>query len=224
MENPHPFRFYRRKRNQPRRTDHTVTFSVSLSPLRTFSLISHLSLSARHEPFSLSFNSKPKILLPNSAQNMLLKYPSNPVMAGTYIDIDRCCLIPLCLSSLCACRTHRPSSFSVTKTLVLTRPVSFNLGLKLLIDKGSRKVVRGISGNQHRPERDPDDERVTVEVILFTFDSEVAHLLFDWLTLRKYVKIEEIGSFLFGFWKKQHEGKGRIVIIAKSMAHSYHVL
>lgn len=96
---------------------------------------------------------------------MVLKHPSNPVMARTYIDIDRCDLIPLCLSSLCACRTHRPSSSSLPKTLVLTRPVSFNLGLKLLIDKRSRKVVRGIPVNQHRPEPDPVDERVTVEEV-----------------------------------------------------------
>lgn len=96
---------------------------------------------------------------------MVLKHPSNPVMARTYIDIDRCDLIPLCLSTLCACRTHRPSSSSLPNTLVLTRPVSFNLGLKLLIDKRSRKVVRGIPVNQHRPEPDPVDERVTVEEV-----------------------------------------------------------
>ncbi|KAI8545383.1 hypothetical protein RHMOL_Rhmol07G0035700 [Rhododendron molle] len=75
--------------------------------------------------------------------------------------MDRCNLIiPLSLSSLCACHTHRPSSSSSPKTLVLTRPASFNLGLKL-----SRGVLRGIYVNQHRAEPDQLDQGVTGEEV-----------------------------------------------------------
>ncbi|CAL5381455.1 unnamed protein product [Camellia sinensis] len=68
---------------------------------------------------------------------------------ASYIEISRCNLIPLSLSSLCACHSRRPSSSSSLKTLILTRPNSSNLRPCLLFD-GSRRVFRvprGISVN-----------------------------------------------------------------------------
>ncbi|PIA50180.1 hypothetical protein AQUCO_01300729v1 [Aquilegia coerulea] len=56
-------------------------------------------------------------------------------MASSYLEIDRCNLKPLSLTSLCACQ-HRPSS----KTLVFSRPSS-KFKLKLAINE-SRVFVR----------------------------------------------------------------------------------
>ncbi|KAF5179481.1 Phosphatidate cytidylyltransferase 5 protein [Thalictrum thalictroides] len=56
-------------------------------------------------------------------------------MASSYLEIDRCNLIPLSLTSLCACQ-HRPSS----KTLVFSRPYS-KFKLKLAFH-GSRGFVK----------------------------------------------------------------------------------
>ncbi|KAL7203757.1 hypothetical protein ACSBR2_016921 [Camellia fascicularis] len=94
---------------------------------------------------------------------------------ASYIEISRCNLIPLSLSSLCACHSRRPSSSSSSslKTLILTRPNSSNLRLSLLFD-GSRRVFRvprGISVNHPRvitavASTEPDrlDEGETKEV------------------------------------------------------------
>ncbi|KAI8026693.1 hypothetical protein LOK49_LG02G00677 [Camellia lanceoleosa] len=59
---------------------------------------------------------------------------------ASYVEISRCNLIPLSLSSLCACHSRRPSSSSL-KTLILARSNSSNLRLSLLFD-GSRRVFR----------------------------------------------------------------------------------
>ncbi|XP_028080701.1 phosphatidate cytidylyltransferase 4, chloroplastic-like isoform X3 [Camellia sinensis] len=92
---------------------------------------------------------------------------------ASYIEISRCNLIPLSLSSLCACHSRRPSSSSSLKTLILTRPNSSNLRPSLLFD-GSRRVFRvprGISVNRPRvitavASTEPDrlDEGETKEV------------------------------------------------------------
>ncbi|GMP42861.1 hypothetical protein CsSME_00012457 [Camellia sinensis var. sinensis] len=92
---------------------------------------------------------------------------------ASYIEISRCNLIPLSLSSLCACHSRRPSSSSSLKTLILTRPNSSNLRPSLLFD-GSRRVFRvprGISVNHPRvitavASTEPDrlDEGETKEV------------------------------------------------------------
>ncbi|PSS35966.1 Phosphatidate cytidylyltransferase [Actinidia chinensis var. chinensis] len=89
------------------------------------------------------------------------------LMASPYIEIDRCKLIPLSLSSLCACQSRRPSSSFSHKTLILTCPISSSSRLGLCCDgsRGILRVPKGISVNQHRTETDRIDEGESKEEV-----------------------------------------------------------
>ncbi|KAL6981737.1 Phosphatidate cytidylyltransferase 4, chloroplastic [Sarracenia purpurea var. burkii] len=106
------------------------------------------------------------ILLPRFTQNMLLNNQYKLLMASS-IEIDRCNLMPLSLSSISPCQSRRPScsssSSSSPKTLIPTRPTSSKLGFRVFLD-GSRvifPVPKGIYVNQNRSPPDQLDDGET---------------------------------------------------------------
>uniref|UniRef100_A0A5B6YND1 phosphatidate cytidylyltransferase n=1 Tax=Davidia involucrata TaxID=16924 RepID=A0A5B6YND1_DAVIN len=92
---------------------------------------------------------------------------------ASYVEFDRCNLIPVSLISLRACQSRCPSSSS-SKTLVLTRLSCSNLRLRLSFygPRGIFRVHRGISVNHNRiikavvsAEPDRPDEGATKEEV-----------------------------------------------------------
>uniref|UniRef100_A0A5B6YMN8 Phosphatidate cytidylyltransferase n=1 Tax=Davidia involucrata TaxID=16924 RepID=A0A5B6YMN8_DAVIN len=70
---------------------------------------------------------------------------------AAYVEIDRCNLISLSKSSLCACQS-RYLSPSSSKTLLFNRPYYSNLSLGLFTDgsRGIFRIPRGLSINRYR--------------------------------------------------------------------------
>ncbi|KAM7512118.1 hypothetical protein LguiB_010993 [Lonicera macranthoides] len=71
-------------------------------------------------------------------------------MASSCLEFNRCNLIPLSLTSLCACQSRSPSSSS-SKTLILTRPLSFSKSnFRLLTSRGFLRVPRNTFVSRNR--------------------------------------------------------------------------